>query len=369
MSLRCDLRTAGRTILSSATDGPSGPRCCDSSDRADPGLHFFVMVSAPFPIDLRRLPPPRTPTTQAAQVVSRTEDFFAQVERERSRADRSGAPLCLIVLDMSAAGRRPRSSAAALSLSASRVRSSDVVGSYAPDSIAILLPETGPQGAARLIHDLDRLMGHGAGPSPWRIYVHPDPRQHRAPPRANSRQGQMPSSEQRFRSSDRPSTNGVRSQVNGAQHGLRNGDRNGNGNGNGNGSESSRHGLADDEPAVEPLRPLCYRPHTRGTRVRDIVGAAAGLCLLSPVMIAAAIAVKLSSPGPVIYRQRRCGLGGRNFDFFKFRTMYVGQEHRLAELMRFNEQTGPVFKMTNDPRITPVGRFLRKASIDELPQL
>jgi exopolysaccharide biosynthesis polyprenyl glycosylphosphotransferase len=104
-------------------------------------------------------------------------------------------------------------------------------------------------------------------------------------------------------------------------------------------------------------------------RAIDLVGSGLGLLFLSPLLLAAAIAVKVSSPGPAFYRQRRVGLNGRLFTIYKFRSMYVDAEARQAELRRHNEMSGPVFKMTNDPRITPVGRWIRKYSVDELPQL
>lgn len=104
-------------------------------------------------------------------------------------------------------------------------------------------------------------------------------------------------------------------------------------------------------------------------RVLDVLGASAMLVLLSPIFLLAAIAVRLSSPGPIIFRQQRVGLGGRVFWFYKFRSMYVDAEQRKKDLEHLNEAQGPVFKITRDPRITPVGRFLRVTSIDELPQL
>jgi exopolysaccharide biosynthesis polyprenyl glycosylphosphotransferase len=103
--------------------------------------------------------------------------------------------------------------------------------------------------------------------------------------------------------------------------------------------------------------------------VLDAFLAAFGLILSSPVMALAAMAVKLTSPGPVIFKQYRCGLNGRKFKIYKFRTMVDNAEEMKKNLVRFNEIKGAAFKMKNDPRITPVGRFLRKTSIDELPQL
>ena len=101
----------------------------------------------------------------------------------------------------------------------------------------------------------------------------------------------------------------------------------------------------------------------------DVLFAGVLIVLLSPALIAAAIAIKLTSSGPVFFVQERVGMAKRRFRLFKFRTMVVDAEKRMAELEKLNEVSGPVFKLRNDPRITPVGRFLRKTSIDELPQL
>jgi exopolysaccharide biosynthesis polyprenyl glycosylphosphotransferase len=103
-------------------------------------------------------------------------------------------------------------------------------------------------------------------------------------------------------------------------------------------------------------------------RVFDVLASAAALLVLSPVLLAVAVAIKLDSPGPVFFRQRRVGLNGRAFDMLKFRSMHLDAEARLAGLLAKNEMSGPVFKMTNDPRVTRVGRLIRRASLDELPQ-
>jgi exopolysaccharide biosynthesis polyprenyl glycosylphosphotransferase len=104
-------------------------------------------------------------------------------------------------------------------------------------------------------------------------------------------------------------------------------------------------------------------------RIMDFTIAAVSLTLLSPLMLLTAFLIKFTSPGPVFYTQVRCGLFGRKFGLTKFRTMIDGAEDKLWEIRHLNEMDGPVFKMRNDPRVTPLGRILRKASIDELPQL
>jgi exopolysaccharide biosynthesis polyprenyl glycosylphosphotransferase len=101
----------------------------------------------------------------------------------------------------------------------------------------------------------------------------------------------------------------------------------------------------------------------------DRVGAFSGLVLLAPLLLVVAAAIKITSPGPALFRQRRSGLHGAPFEMWKFRTMYVNAEQQKEELQAFNEMKGPVFKMQDDPRVTPLGRFLRRTSIDEFPQL
>src|SRR3954462_1743703 len=104
-------------------------------------------------------------------------------------------------------------------------------------------------------------------------------------------------------------------------------------------------------------------------RVFDIVCASLLLVLMSPVLLVSAAAVRLTSRGPLIYRSRRPGIGGAPFDCFKFRTMYAQADRAQADLEVVNEASGALFKIRHDPRVTPVGRFLRRFSMDELPQL
>ncbi|WHX43042.1 sugar transferase [Mesobacillus sp. AQ2] len=105
-------------------------------------------------------------------------------------------------------------------------------------------------------------------------------------------------------------------------------------------------------------------------RLIDIIGSFIGIFLLGFVFIVTAIAIKLDDPkGPVFFAQKRVGLNGKEFNMFKFRSMVTNAEEKLEELLRYNEIQGAMFKMKNDPRITKVGRIIRKTSIDELPQL
>ena len=141
---------------------------------------------------------------------------------------------------------------------------------------------------------------------------------------------------------------------------------------------STLRDISSQRLTVRPLGrfPIVYvEPVTRGgwrawaKRTFDVVGAGIGLVLLAPVLLVVAIAVKLDSKGPVLFRQIRVGRDSEPFSVLKVRTMVVDAEARLADLRALNEADGPLFKMANDPRITRVGRFLRVTSLDELPQL
>lgn len=103
-------------------------------------------------------------------------------------------------------------------------------------------------------------------------------------------------------------------------------------------------------------------------RLMDIVGGLVGLLLTAIAFVIFAPIIKIQSPGPIFFKQVRIGKNGRRFNFYKFRSMYMDAEERKAELMKDNEMSGNMFKMENDPRIIPIGHFMRKYSIDELPQ-
>ena len=105
-------------------------------------------------------------------------------------------------------------------------------------------------------------------------------------------------------------------------------------------------------------------------RLIDIVGAGIGLIVASPIMLIVAILIKIEDPkGPIIFAQERNGQYPKTFRMYKFRSMYVDAEERLQDLLHLNEQSGPAFKIKDDPRITKIGKFIRKTSLDELPQL
>lgn len=124
-----------------------------------------------------------------------------------------------------------------------------------------------------------------------------------------------------------------------------------------------------DLPMINYSTSSRRRSGPRLKRIMDASVAAAGLILLSPLLVAVALAVKLTSGGPAVFRQTRAGLDGAPFGIFKFRTMDVDAEIRLREVVDVDALDDPMFKLRSDPRVTPLGRWLRRTSLDELPQL
>jgi len=119
---------------------------------------------------------------------------------------------------------------------------------------------------------------------------------------------------------------------------------------------------------VDPQFPVEAVRYATLKRAFDIVFSAIFLLVASPILLVLAIGVRLTSRGPVMFKQIRVGRGGRYFHCYKFRSMCVDAESKKEQLMHLNEATGPVFKIKQDPRITPYGHFMRKFSLDELPQ-
>jgi lipopolysaccharide/colanic/teichoic acid biosynthesis glycosyltransferase len=249
--------------------------------------------------------------------VAPAERFRALVERERQRVDRNGSRFSLLVLTP----RQPRAAddlfgalAAYLSF---RLRATDDVGWWKPGALGVLLTDTPAQGACKVAEEICRAECLPA-PVDCEIYVYPS---HRPPPRDGER---------------------------------------------------ARMEDVDDvqlPAAARPLEPVLMQALPAWKRAFDIVGAMIAIVLFSPIVLAAALAIKLTSRGPVFFRQLRDGRGGRQFWVYKFRTMIVDAEQKKQALRAISEQDGPAFKLARDPRVTPVGRFLRKTCIDELPQL
>lgn len=133
-------------------------------------------------------------------------------------------------------------------------------------------------------------------------------------------------------------------------------------------ADSTLQKPAEPRPVL-PLEPLLVQPMALGKRALDMTTAIVALLLLSPLLATVALLIKFTSCGPIFFHQQRTGIGGKRFKIYKFRSMITDAEVKKQWLMAFNEQDGPAFKIKNDPRVTAIGRFLRRTNIDELPQL
>ena len=278
-------------------------------------------------------------------------EFLACIRKERHRSDRSRATLSLIRLQLAKRGEGYDSGYDyALEAVLHRVRFLDEVGWLEPGIVGILLPETTRDGAWALVRDLQRndTTGH-LRKADATIFTYPDV------------DGQG------------PGDGGNGTQRRNGEH-KRNGDPAQKGETERRQPRVAREPVASSvatqaTPEPRPLVELLLDKAPWWKRPIDVIGSSAALVLLSPLMLGAALAVKFTSPGPVFYSSWRVGLGGRKFRFHKFRTMCVDAEQKKRALMAQNEADGPVFKMERDPRVTGIGRILRKTSIDELPQL
>lgn len=241
-------------------------------------------------------------------------DMRYLLARERMRSDRSGAPLCLIRFTPPGGVNVGQYQAVLGRTLLKRLRATDDCGWLEPNQLGALLPETGEAGAWCVAQEIAELTEQQGLPAPEvEVFVYPWPASDAPVP------DDIEDSTARRRSSD----------------------------------------LANYFATNVPI----------WKRGMDLLGGMFAIVLLSPFILLTALAIKATSRGPVIYTQYREGLGGRRFLLYKFRTMYVGAERHQQRLRQFSEQDGPAFKMSDDPRTTPLGRWLRRTSIDELPQL
>jgi lipopolysaccharide/colanic/teichoic acid biosynthesis glycosyltransferase len=238
----------------------------------------------------------------------------AVLQRERMRADRTGRTFSLLALELEDKDRRNGGMDRLVRILKKRLRATDDAGWLSSREVGVVLPDTSAAGAWKVAADIADQYAQTQPPQ-CEVYTYPSTWLPPAP---------------------------------------------------------GHNGAARDRSAARPAQPLeslFVRPLPPWKRVVDLLGAVIGLVISSPILLAAMLAIKCTSPGPVLFRQQRSGLGGKPFMIYKLRTMVLGAELRKQQLLPHNEQDGPAFKMTHDPRVTPVGRFLRSTSIDELPQL
>jgi lipopolysaccharide/colanic/teichoic acid biosynthesis glycosyltransferase len=312
------------------------------------------MLRRPITADFnaRRLPRKRT-----VQSMLTPEQMNIAIQRESARADRSGGEFALVLFRIRNRDHASLSTVRLAKTLLGRIRATDDIGWYDEDHLGVLLPDTTAAGAWRFADSVCGLASQRTHRPLCSVYCYPT---------------------KWFTDDEAPATPLLRNDSNGDNH---NGDSHNSGNGgNGDGRYAVRNlipyfldgvkaGLEQPPSAVHRLESLLVRPLPWWKRAIDVVGAATGLIIATPIMAAAALAIKMTSKGPVLFAQKRAGLGGQPFTIFKFRTMVVDAEAQKALLRAKNEQDGPAFKIKDDPRVTKVGKFLRKTSIDELPQL
>lgn len=246
-------------------------------------------------------------------------EFARLLNRERARSDRTGEEFSLLVYSPRDDGDATASLACLASILRGRLRLTDDAGWIGDRQIGVLLPMTPGAGAWTVADAVVRSFPTDITPPNCDVFTYPS----------------------HWLTDDGPNGKDIGSPL--------------------------PHSPA--EKPVHAMEPLFMKRTPGWKRAIDVTGALLGLVLLSPLLIAIGLAVKLTSRGPVFFRQNRTGQGGRRFTIYKFRSMVADAEASQAALLAMNEQDGPAFKIRKDPRITPLGRLLRKTSLDELPQL
>jgi len=293
-------------------------------------------------LDFGSFVPKPAPETRGLHHLYSPEQIAHVLQRERARADRHRREYSLIIFKAEGAGRPHALLLRMAKLVLAHARTTDDVGYFDVDSVCTVLPETSSTGAWRLGQRVcEEAKRHGLRPA-CVVYTYPtawfptpvdacDQDQDNAPPSAR-----------------RKTEDGLQPSYVSTDDTLR---------------------LTLDDAPVHELESLMVRPMPRWKRMLDIAGAGCAILMFSPLMILTAMLIKLTDPGPILFKQRRSGRGGKPFLIYKFRTMCVDAEKKKAALRAVSEQDGPAFKLTHDPRVTKVGAFLRKTSLDELPQL
>ena len=288
--------------------------------------------------------------------------FAMAVEKERSRSERRELSFCVALFDFEEltddeALERHHELAKCFR---ERLRITDEVGMFRK-SFAVLFPETIPLQAAHVINDLTSIAASEGIKVTSEIFAYPEVNMDSRPPNTGNdgvfeievRESQdFNDNEPHDESTEQEQSGGSVATVAKAQW-----------------TSPSR---PQKMPTVSKLNVRRLDTQNRTPRLKralDIFGASVGLVMLSPVLLAAAAMIRLNSKGPALFLQWREGKDGQLFRIYKFRTMRVGADEEKSAFRKMSEQDGPAFKLKNDPRITSVGRYLRKSCVDELPQL
>jgi len=269
------------------------------------------------------------------------EDFRFAADCERMRVDRNGSVLSLLLVRLHKNSTEDRAFFARLL--EGRLRVTDTPGRLDDGRIAILLPDTSAEGAWKVAEDISEIYPPGPGRPECEVFAYPNKKG------LNKRNGR----DDNFPKDDFPEDSGSSDQV------LKESE-------NEIARSLTRDGSRDSSKVTDEFFFAKSLPLWK--RSLDILGGSVGLLASLPILAVAAMTVKSTSSGPAFFCQRREGLGGKPFVMWKLRTMQADAEEKKHELREMSQQDGPAFKMENDPRTTPVGKFLRWSSMDELPQ-
>lgn len=245
--------------------------------------------------------------------IASVSQFQRALDRERSRADRNGSVMCLVKVDFAQA--RVSEAKAIYETSAflrRRLRVTDDFGMLSSKTIGIVLPETDTAGAWVVADTTSEALTPKIGTIHFKVFEYP----HAALP---------------------------------------------------DDSEPVAHD--ESHHSARPMTHFFMRATPTWKRALDIFASGLGLILLSPLLLVVGLAIKITSPGPIFFCQQRTGAGNKPFTMYKFRSMVPAAESMRDNVAHLNERDGPAFKIKNDPRITPIGRFIRKTNLDEFPQL
>ena len=289
----------------------------------------------------------------AGSSIHKMAEFRSMMEQERDRADRNKHIFSLILFDMGKVEASDISLAKLIQEMTLRLRITDAIGWHDQQHIGVLLPYASYDNACRIAEGLYR-----STTQIHAVYTYPS----------------------RWFSIGRDQagrTHQIQSEI---------ADR-----GRGGQPDRQPRGRRNDDQALQPKTvdainaiasadaqrvqeekagfvPFFVKPMPTWKRTMDVAGALVGISASMPLSVPIMFAIKATSKGPVFFRQLRAGLGGKPFAVYKFRSMEIDAESRKKDLMTLNERTGPAFKLTNDPRVTTVGSFIRKWSLDEIPQ-
>ncbi len=307
-------------------------------------IKSFLRIVNPFSIKRR---------TIVESSIYDEKEFREIIGRERDRVDRHNGKFSLVSFGVRTLHRKENISEPLIRvLLARKLRSIDYAGRCCSGHISVMLHNADSKGAMCYVRNICHLYGNEANPIEFSIFTYPDESKNKGDggiPECFPSDFPLIGSKKDFERKSFCAKN-IQEELSRIS------------------PPASTGMLKDNSSPRWGFRNIFVKKMSVWKRIFDIVGSAVCVFIFSPIMLLLALIIKLSSTGPIIFKQKRAGICGRPFTFYKFRSMIINAEEKKKELLSHNLRTGPVFKMSNDPRVTFVGKFIRKWSLDELPQ-